>query len=111
MAAKARISAGAPIVIVMPGTVYGPNDHSAVGEQFERHVPRPGATTSRSATSGVSPTYVDDLAGGVVAAIERGRPGESYVLAGENMRLRDAIADRGPCRRPIARRACRCRAD
>ena len=31
VAAKARISAGAPIVIVMPGTIYGADDHSAVG--------------------------------------------------------------------------------
>ena len=28
------IAAGAPIVIVLPGTVYGPNDHTAVGLQM-----------------------------------------------------------------------------
>ena len=36
--------------------------------------------------------HVDDLAAGIVAALDRGRPGEAYILAGENFRLRDAIA-------------------
>ncbi|TMC65792.1 MAG: NAD-dependent epimerase/dehydratase family protein, partial [Chloroflexi bacterium] len=31
-----RIGAGAPVVIVQPGTVYGPNDHSAIGIQLEQ---------------------------------------------------------------------------
>ncbi len=29
-----RIARGAPILIAMPGAVYGPGDHSAVGEQL-----------------------------------------------------------------------------
>lgn len=35
-AALERIAAGAPIVIVQPGVVYGPGDHSAVGGQTGR---------------------------------------------------------------------------
>ena len=35
VAAEARIEAGAPIVIVLPGTVYGPGDHSGIGEQLQ----------------------------------------------------------------------------
>ena len=34
-AAEARIAAGAPIVIVMPSQVYGPNDHSITSRQLE----------------------------------------------------------------------------
>ncbi len=101
VAAKARISAGAPIVIAMPGTVYGPNDHAAVGALFS-DMYHGKAHYVALGDAGVSPTYVDDLAGGLVAAMERGRPGESYVLAGENMRLRDAfrIVARAAGRRP-----------
>src|SRR4029078_11348245 len=33
--ARRRVDAGAPIVIVMPGTVYGPGDHSAFGGQLK----------------------------------------------------------------------------
>ena len=91
LAAEVRIEAGAPIMIVLPGTVYGRADHSAVGAQLKaafdghlRYVALGGV--------GVSPTYRDDLAAGIIAAIDRGRAGESYVLAGENMRFRDAMA-------------------
>jgi len=90
VAAKARMTRGVPIVIAMPGTTYGPGDHSALGAQL-RSAYDGSARVLALGDLGISPTYVDDLAGGVVAAMERGRPGESYVLAGENMRLRDAM--------------------
>ena len=35
VAAEKRIAAGAPVVIVMPGTTYGPGDHSAPGAQLK----------------------------------------------------------------------------
>ena len=35
VAAEARIEAGAPIVIVQPGTVYGAGDHSGMGAQLK----------------------------------------------------------------------------
>ena len=35
--------------------------------------------------------HVADAAGGIVALIDRGRPGEAYVLGGETARLRDAV--------------------
>jgi len=90
VAATTRIAAGAPIVIAMPGTTYGRGDHAALGSQLQ------GAYEGRAryvalGETGISPTYVDDLARGIVAAMDRGRLGERYVLAGENMRLRDAL--------------------
>ncbi len=41
---------------------------------------------------GMSAVFVDDVAAGIVAALDRGRIGESYILAGENVRLRDGVA-------------------
>ena len=35
LAAEKRIADGAPIVVVMPGTIYGPGDHSAAGAQLK----------------------------------------------------------------------------
>jgi dihydroflavonol-4-reductase len=90
-AVQERIGSGARIVIAMPGTTYGPNDHSAIGQQLK------GAHDGTLrylalADLGISPVYVDDVAAGIVAALDRGRIGESYFLGGQNMRLRDAMA-------------------
>jgi nucleoside-diphosphate-sugar epimerase len=89
-AARRRIEAGAPIVIVMPGTVYGRGDQSVAGTvleaAFNGRLPYYGP-----ADAGLSPTYIDDLAAGIVAAMDRARVGESYVMAGENMHLSEAI--------------------
>ena len=90
VAAEGRIEAGAPIVIVQPGTVYGANDHSGIGAQLK------GAYDGTArfigfASTGISPTHVDDVAGGIVAAADRGIPGESYILTGSNIRLGEAM--------------------
>ncbi len=36
-------------------------------------------------------THVDDLALGHLAALERGRPGQSYILGGENLPMRQIL--------------------
>ena len=78
-------------MIAMPGTTYGPGDHSALGDQlaaaFEGR-----ARYVVAGDAGISPAHVDDVAAGIVAALEQGRIGESYILAGPNMRLRDVLA-------------------
>jgi len=100
-AAEKRIAAGAPVVIVQPAQVYGPNDHSLASAQLElafrgrlRYVAMPA--------SGYAWVHVDDLAAAIVAALDRGRIGETYSLAGDCYRLRDsvAIAARAGGRRP-----------
>ena len=89
-AVQERIGGGARIVIAMPGTTYGPNDHSAIGQQLK------GAYDGTLrylvlADLGISPVFVDDVAAGIVAALDRGRIGEPYFLGGQNMKLRDAM--------------------
>jgi nucleoside-diphosphate-sugar epimerase len=90
LAAERRIDAGAPVVIVMPSQVYGPRDHSLFGEQLRRAFE--GRLPYRTLDEvGVCLVHVDDLASGIVAALDRGRLGASYVLAGSAVRLRDAL--------------------
>ena len=89
-AVQERIDGGARIVIAMPGTVYGPDDHSGIGEQLK------GAHDGTlrylaQADLGISPVHVDDVAAGIIACLDRGRIGESYFLGGQNVRLRDAM--------------------
>jgi nucleoside-diphosphate-sugar epimerase len=90
-AAEERMKNGAPIVVVMPSQVYGPNDHSLTSEQLElafhgklRFVALP--------TAGIQWVHVHDLADGIVAALDRGRVGESYVLSGDPHRMSESIS-------------------
>jgi nucleoside-diphosphate-sugar epimerase len=86
----ARISAGAPILIAMPGGVYGPGDHSEAGGQFAlAHAGRMPYVAL--ADIGLGWTYVDDVADGIVRVLDRGRIGESYLLSGPPGRLRDGL--------------------
>jgi dihydroflavonol-4-reductase len=80
---------GLPIVIVQPGQVYGPNDHSAVGRNFQALAK--GRLRYRAFEGlGLNLVHVDDLADGIVRALDRGRPGECYVLGGQIATLGDA---------------------
>jgi nucleoside-diphosphate-sugar epimerase len=89
-AAAERIARGAPVIIAQPGGVYGPNDHSEAGGQvrqaFEGSLPYRALDDA-----GLAWVHVDDLAAGIVAALDRGRIGESYVLAGPPARLGEAM--------------------
>ncbi len=90
VAAEARIEAGAPIVIVQPGTVYGANDHSGIGAQLKAAYEGTAGFIAFAST-GISATHVDDIAGGIVGAFDRGRLGEAYILNGVNIRLGEAM--------------------
>lgn len=82
---------GLPAVIVNPSTPIGPRDIK----------PTPTGRIILEAASGRMPAYVetglnlahvDDVADGIVAALERGRIGERYILGGENVALSDMLA-------------------
>jgi nucleoside-diphosphate-sugar epimerase len=89
-AALERIGSGGRIVIAQPGQVYGPGDHSAIGQQIQ--AAHDGTLPYVSLPElGIAPVFVKDVAAGIVAALDRGRIGESYFLGGQNMRLRDVL--------------------
>lgn len=88
--AAQRARAGAPIVFALPSQVYGPGDHSALGEQLA--LARAGKLPYLAlADAGLGWVHVDDLAAGIVAALDRGATGRAYVLSGPRHRLRDAL--------------------
>jgi dihydroflavonol-4-reductase len=90
-----RQAAGAPVVIVQPGAVYGPGDHSELGAQIEL-VARGKYTIRAFSELGFTMSHVDDVADGMLLAQERGQTGESYILGGEVTRLGtvlDTVAD------------------
>jgi dihydroflavonol-4-reductase len=89
--AEARIVKGAPIVIVMPSQVYGRGDHTAFGEQLSAaHAGK--LPYLALGDVGVGLVHVDDLAAGIVAALDGGQIGREYVLSGPRTTLADAVA-------------------
>jgi nucleoside-diphosphate-sugar epimerase len=103
--AEQRIADRDPIVIVLPSQVYGPGDHSEFGDQLRRA--HDGYLAYRALDDvGVGLVHIDDLAAGIISALDRGVVGESYVLSGPHTRLADAIgiaAAIGGCRPPRIR--------
>jgi nucleoside-diphosphate-sugar epimerase len=80
--AEQRAAQGAPIVIVQPGSVYGPGDHALVGQMI--HQASTGKMPAKAFPElGLNMVHVDDVADGIMLAHDRGKPGESYVLGGE----------------------------
>jgi dihydroflavonol-4-reductase len=90
VAARELADSGAPILIAMPGTTYGPGDHSLAGAQLQQAFEGRLRVTAMTDV-GVSPAHVDDVAGAIIAMLSQGRVGESYILAGRNMRLSEAL--------------------
>jgi dihydroflavonol-4-reductase len=89
--AQQRIERGAPVVIALPSQVYGPGDRSSVGEQLR--LAHAGRLRFRALDGvGLGFVHADDLAAGIIAALDRGRAGEAYNLAGPRTKLREAIA-------------------
>ncbi|KAK1314509.1 hypothetical protein QJS10_CPA06g02363 [Acorus calamus] len=83
-------SEGLPIILLYPGVIYGPGKitggnivASLMIERFNGRLP--GYIGSGSDKCSFS--HVDDVVSGHIAAMEKGRPGERYLLTGENASL------------------------
>ena len=85
---------GLPCVIVQPGGVYGPDDHSAIGSQINQFLA--GKMPLMAFPDlGMNMVHVDDVAAGILLALDKGKPGEAYVLGGEITTMREMIATVG----------------
>jgi dihydroflavonol-4-reductase len=88
--AKRLIGEGLPCVIVQPGGVYGPGDTSSIGVLLDQFlsgkmplIPFPDL--------GICLTHVEDIAAGIILALDQGKPGEAYILSGPATTVREAI--------------------
>lgn len=82
--------AGLPLVIVMPGLVYGPGDTSAVHATLAQLLRRRLFMTPSRVSFAWG--YIEDTARGLRQAMESGRVGESYLLTGPIHTFQDAFA-------------------
>ena len=84
-------SLGLPLVIVQPGGVYGPGDHSALGDVITKYAKKQ-LPALMFPDLGLTVVHRDDLAAGLLLALDKGRVGESYVMGGDIETLRGVIA-------------------
>lgn len=87
--ADQMIAAGLPLVIVLPGLIYGPGDTSSVRTTLIQYLQRRLPLLPKQ--TAYSWAHVDDIAQGHIQAMEQGRPGESYIIAGPTHTLIEAI--------------------
>ncbi len=87
--AKEFIANGLPLVIVMPGGIYGPGDTSTIRKNIIEFLYRrlPVLPTQMA----VCWAHVDDTVQGHILAMEKGRLGETYIIAGEPHTIVDAF--------------------
>ena len=81
---------GLPGVIVQPGGVYGPGDTSQVADLLKEFfagrlfmLPFPDL--------GICLTHVEDIAAGILLALDKGTAGETYVISGPATTMREAV--------------------
>lgn len=78
--AMPKMEEGLPLSIVMPGMVYGPGDtsgmHTALVDLLRGRLPM---TPSKTAFCW---GHIEDTARGHILAMEKGQPGETYILTG-----------------------------
>jgi nucleoside-diphosphate-sugar epimerase len=80
---------GLPLVIVQPGVVYGPGDENLSGRMIDRYLKNDLPMLPK--VTAWCWAHVDDIADGHIAAMEKGRKGESYIIAGEEHTIIEAM--------------------
>ena len=87
--AQPMIEQGLPLIILMPGLVYGPGDqgptHDFMVDFLRRRLPMAPQRTA------FSWAHVDDIVQGHVQALESARPGQTYLLTGPSHTMQQAI--------------------
>lgn len=75
-----KIEEGLPLTIVMPGVIYGPGDtsgmHTALVDLLRGRLPMTPAKTA------FCWGHIEDTARGHILAMEKGKPGETYIITG-----------------------------
>ena len=79
--AEPMIKEGLPLVIVQPGVIYGPGDTSIFRTTLVRYLQRKLPILPPDSLT-YCWGYIDDIAHAHLLAMEKGKAGESYIIAG-----------------------------
>ncbi len=88
--AKQYIAKGLPLVIIQPGGVYGPFDTSPQGKLMNQFLDGK-LPAMMFPDTGVNMVHRDDVADGILLALDKGKAGEAYVLGGQIVTMGEAI--------------------
>ncbi|HJR78763.1 MAG TPA: NAD-dependent epimerase/dehydratase family protein [Anaerolineales bacterium] len=80
-----------PLITICPAHVVGPNDHSPYGYFQRLYVNRLLPPFSWAPDTIHSPVHVMEVAEGIALAAEKGRLGQTYILAGQSTSLRQVL--------------------
>ncbi|MEZ5987530.1 MAG: NAD-dependent epimerase/dehydratase family protein [Planctomycetota bacterium] len=83
LAVRAEVERGLDAVVVNPSSMYGPGDRRKAEGSLLQAVAYDRVPFCPS--GGLNAADVRDVVSGTVAAMERGRTGERYILGGENL--------------------------
>jgi dihydroflavonol-4-reductase len=89
--AKRLIGEGLPCVIMQPGGVYGPGDTSSIAVMLNEFL-KGRMVAIPFPELGICLTHVEDIAAGILLGLDKGRPGEAYVISGPATTVREAIS-------------------
>jgi dihydroflavonol-4-reductase len=83
------VDRGLEAVIVNPSAVFGAGDWYRTERSVVAHTARGGLVPIIA--GGLNAVHIDEVVAGHLAALERGVPGERYILGGENLVLSDLL--------------------
>lgn len=104
---KTLTGSGANIVIVNPSRVYGPgnlSESNGVTRMIRSYVKGKWRVVPGNGRSIGNYVYIDDVVKGHILAMDKGRPGERYILGGENVsynRFYEALAEESGIKRRL----------
>jgi len=80
---------GLPVITVNPCEVYGPEDEDLITASYLLDALKDWPVMSLH--GGTAVAHVEDIANGIILALEKGRGGERYILGGENLHVRQVM--------------------
>jgi dihydroflavonol-4-reductase len=88
--ARGFMAEGLPLVVVMPGLIYGPDGTSMTDDALRLFLR--GLLPVIPQKVAFSWAHVDDIADAHIRAMEHGRTGQTYIITGDHHTLTDAFA-------------------
>lgn len=89
---KNAYNRGLDITAIIPSNIFGEDDPN-FGPLFKNYVQKHLKVIAGNLNANMGMVYVEDVAKGMMLAMEKGTPGESYILNSVNISLKDLLSE------------------